>query len=57
METWINVAPPSANVPQSETVRGIQVQVFASPHEKAALEYKEELHEEAARSGGTLCRE
>ena len=33
METWINVAPPSANVPQSETVRGIQVQVFASPHD------------------------
>jgi hypothetical protein len=32
-------------------------QVFASPHEKAALEYKEELHEEATRSGGTLCPE
>jgi hypothetical protein len=32
-------------------------QVYASPHEKAALEYKEELHEEVARSGGTLCLE
>jgi len=33
MDTWINVAPPSANIPQLETVRGIQVQVFASPHD------------------------
>jgi hypothetical protein len=33
MDTWINVAPQSANIPQLETVRGIQVQVFASPHD------------------------
>jgi len=33
MDTWINVAPQSANVPHLETVRGIQVQVFASPHD------------------------
>jgi hypothetical protein len=33
MDTWISVAPQSANVPQIETVRGIQVQVFASPHD------------------------
>jgi hypothetical protein len=33
MNTWISVAPDSANTPHLETVRGIQVQVFASPHD------------------------
>ncbi len=33
MDTWINVAPQSASIPQLETVRGIKVQVFASPHD------------------------
>jgi len=33
MDTWINVSPQSANIPQLETIRGIQVQVFASPHD------------------------
>ncbi len=33
MDTWINVEPESANVPQLETVRGIRLKVFASPHD------------------------
>jgi hypothetical protein len=33
MDKWISVQPPSANVPQLETVRGIKVHVFASPHD------------------------
>lgn len=31
-DTWISVEPTNANVAHLETVRGIQVQVFASPH-------------------------
>jgi hypothetical protein len=33
MATWISVEPESANVPHLEWVRGIQVKVFASPHD------------------------
>lgn len=33
MDTWISVEPESANVPQLAMVRGIQVKVFASPHD------------------------
>lgn len=33
MEKWISVAPETVQASQLETVRGIQVQVFASPHD------------------------
>lgn len=33
MDTWIEVSPQSATASSEETIRGVRVQVFASPHD------------------------